>query len=511
MKRVKLEGALGVSCNTLLRIIVCLVAIITIVGLGVAILTAYFGVPMGDDYLAIKTYSNKHTWLAESWHSLTNTSRYMQSITSSVAYGLLRERAGVVLPLIVMAWMYTLIVLYIRLASKRLGLSISNLGACTIAAPILFMFMSSGRSDSVNHLWFTYQAFYFSSAIVTYTLAVLLYLSLLYFILVSKWFHRKSVVIQAVLVAAAAYLLGLYNETTPATILGISLISVVLVQLTPIVKGKLKIRLSLLLSSVALASVASLLSMYFSPANIARRQTITSLGVDRSNLVESVLTNFMTATSSLMLRPSDIALALLIGVISYTLIIGRQSQATINPLRWTSTGIITIALGLLVLLGTLVLLGIGYGASPNIYPRMLLIPQLLLGSGLIVLSIGLASKLYSYRNAKVLHVAVLGILAMGALAITPHHISRSAEHLASVQDYYAIWQAQDYELQIQSKTNPNERVYIQDEGAGIGDGFSTRCTGPSAKYTLWLTDGMESYYGLREICAQSDLRRKADE
>ncbi len=511
MRRVDFASILNKSSNILPKIIAGLLAVITVVGLGTAILTAYFGVPMGDDYLAIKTYSNKHTWVAESWHSLTNTGRYMQSATSSVAYGAFRDNIGVILPFIVMAWLYVLIVLYLRLANKKFRLSIHKAGIYAIAAPILFIFMSAGRPDGVNHLWFAYQPFFFSSAIVTYTIGVLLYLSLIYFVLTSGWFSKKTIVVKSTLVFVTTYILGLYNETTPATAFGISVLALLIIAFAPIVKNKLKHQYIALLSSTAAASVFALVTMYFSPSSIARRQNLTSLGTDRSNLVESVLTNFNTTISSLVLRPSDIALIFLIGITFYLLVLGKQSRSNLKPVSLSLTGAGVIMTGLLTLLGTLVLLGLGYGATPNVYPRTLLIPQLVINSGLIILAVGLVSWLYSYHKAKSIQVAVLVIFTIGAFIITPHHIARSAGHITGAQDYNAIWQNQDSQLKDLSRSNPEETVYIKDEGAGIGDGFSTKCTGPYTKSTIWLADGMEAYYGLREICAQSDLNGKTNE
>ena len=512
MRRVDFKGALEKIETVLPKIIAAVLAVITVVGLGVAILTAYFGVPMGDDYLAIKTYSNKHTWVAESWHSLTNTGRYMQSATSSFAYGAFRDNIGVILPSIVMAWLYVLIVLYLRLANKKFRLSIHKAGIYAIAAPILFIFMSAGRPDGVNHLWFAYQPFFFSSAIVTYTIGVLLYLSLLYSVLTSGWFSKKTIVVKSTLVFIATYILGLYNETTPATAFGISVLALLIIAFAPIVKNKLKHQYIALLSSTAAASVFALVTMYFSPSSIARRQNLTSLGTDRSNLVESVLTNFNTTISSLMLRPSDIALMFIICIVFYILVIPKQARVMFKPAKLGLVGVLVLATGLLSLLGTLSLLGLGYGSTVSILPRTLLIPQLVIGVGLFILGLSLLSRLYSYsKKLGWLQAGALIVFTVGAVVIMPHHVSRSAGHLIGAQDYNAIWQQQNSELRELSKTNPDKTIYLKDEGAGIGDGFSTKCTGPAAKYTIWLADGMESYYGLREICAQSDLKEPVRE
>jgi hypothetical protein len=101
-------------------------------------------------------------------------------------------------------------------------------------------------------------------------------------------------------------------------------------------------------------------------------------------------------------------------------------------------------------------------------------------------------------------------VAFGVVAATvaaPHSILRTANHISSIQDYQALWLSQNAFLREVSRTHPATIIYLKDNGAGIGDGFSVQCNSPYSKYTMWLTDGMEAYYGVKEICSESDPKR----
>lgn len=509
MSRVNVSGGLQYAARNIPRIIAALLAVVTLVGIGSMVLTAYFGVPMGDDYLAIKTYSNKHTWPAEAWHSLTDTGRYMQSVTSSLAYGLFRDKIASILPLIVAVWLYALIYAYLRLANTKLRLELPKMILYIIALPVLLLFISAGRPIDMHQLWLFYQSFFFSSAIVTYTIGLLLYLTFVYFALTSQWFHKKSIYLQTALVFGATYIVGLYNEVTPATLFGLSIVALVILYAVPHAKkwrgaGKAK----LLLAATAGATFLSLLTMYFSPASIARRQAVSSMSSTASGLFQGVSKNLSIVLSSTMLRPSDIVLITGLGVVIVALLMPAKNRHHLRPRVVLTVGVAILFAGLLSLVASLTMIALGYGAMTGIYPRVMLIPQLLMITGAIIIAIAAAAWLYASPRRQLIRLVALVIIGIGMVVVTPHHISRSAAHLSGVQDYNALWEVQDTTLRQRAKSDPDTTVYTDDAVAGIGDGFSTKCTGPYAQSTIWLSDGMEAYYGLHQICAKSDLEAK---
>lgn len=511
MRRVNFKGALEKIETVLPKMIAAVLAVITIVGLGVAILTAYFGVPMGDDYLAIKTYSNKHTWVAESWHSLTNTGRYMQSITSSLAYGLFRDRVGVILPLIVIGWLFAVIFLYTRYAGKRIGLKITNAAYLAISAPILFLCVSAGRPIDPNHLWLAYQQFFFSSAIVTYTIGFLLYLSALYIILTSDKVKKWSNKVRYTILFLGSFIFGLYNETLPATIFSISVLILAVTMFKRVRKYITNTsHLRWQLTVVSGASVLSLVAMYLSPANAARRASTGAMAAGGANIFEGVVRNLNTALTTMILRPSDIILAIAIGVFIAYACIPHGERVKLRNATIAIGGIALLLSGILALVVAITLTAVGYGPMANVYPRVLLIPQIIIYAGLTASALACIIAISRIKNDAI-KMLVLCIALISTVAITPHHISRAAAHISGVQDYNAIWQKQDDTLRKKALSSPSETIYLDDEGAGIGDGYSVKCTGPYSTYTIWLTDGMEAYYGLREVCAQSDLKEPVHE
>lgn len=489
------------------KIIIGLVAAVVVTGLGTALLTAFFGVPMGDDYLAIKTYSDKTTWLNEAWYSLTTTGRYLQSITASVSYGILGDNIATVLPAIVIVWLYILLVAYIRLANQFIHQAISSAGVYTAAAVLLFIIMSAGRPDGLHSLWFSYQIFFFSAAIVTYTLCVLLYLSGLLFVLNSKWLQKRSLITQGVAIFIAAYILGLYNEVVPVTAAALASFAFVGIAIRARRSRNKSTRRSLvLLGSAVGASTLSVLTMYFSPASIARRNSLQQAANSTDvGLAESVVQNTIVTIGNLMLRPSDILLVAIVSVSFYTLFINHTKISRKLSSHTSMAGLLLFIAGLFAVILSLILLSVGYGPATAILARTMFIPQLLLYIGVSVAALGIVAFLWRIAHKPHLRVSILLFALLGGLVITPHHIRRSAIHLTHVQDYNAAWHSQDETLRNHAQSNPAETIYIEDAGAGIGDGFSAKCTGPAAHSTIWLTDVMEAYYGVKEICSKSDV------
>lgn len=501
MGRINFSDVISLFNKWAPRIIFALLAVMVVTGLGTALLTAYFGVPIGDDYLAIKTFSDKHTWLPEAWNSFTHTSRYMQSITSSLAYGLFRSKVAILLPLIVMVWFYTLTFLYIRLASNRTKIQVTNTGNFVISAAILFLLLNFGRPSDMHNIWLFFQPYFFTSAIVTYTIGALLYLTFLLFMLSSKKVLRLPSLNYLSIIFAGTFLLGLYNETMPATLLGLSALGA----LASFVKSKKTTKIFYTFLVTGASTLLALIVMFISPANAARRQTV-GAKMSFSDLYIGVSHNLSSALSSFILRPSDIVTAVAIATVVYFML-APKGKLKLSVKVATSTlilGASSITAGLLSLIASLTLSAIGYGISPNIYPRTMLLPEIFFITGLIITSLGLWAIIDTKVKNQYLITALLAAIVVATLFIVPHSISRTASHLVGVQDYNAIWQKQDQELKERAKTDPQDTVYINDEGAGIGDGFSVRCIGPYVKYTSWLSDGMEAYYGVKKICATSD-------
>jgi hypothetical protein len=504
MGRISFSDAVGQLNKWLPRIILVFLALTIVTGLGSAILTAYFGVPIGDDYLAIKTFSDKHTWLAEAWNALTHTGRYMQSITSSLGYGIFRGKSPTILPLIVMAWFFLLAYLYTRLGARKLKVPATTSNISALSAAILFLLLSYGQPTDPHNIWFFFQPFFFTSAIVTYTIGLLLYLTFLLVLLSSKKVSKLPDLKYWGLIFIVTYILGLYNETSPATIFALS----VIVFIAGVLKDwRNKRTLYALLSTVA-ASLCALITMYISPAVQARRHSIGAPKASLGDMITGVVHN-LQASLHFLFTPSDIIILISLGATISILLIPKITSLRKMHLHMLIFGLFGVASGVISLVISLTLVAIGYGIGPNIYPRTLLIPEILLVVGLLLLSVSVWSLVVRYTTRKPCIMTLLLLCSLlGMVFATAHSISRTAGHLVGVQDYNATWHQQDIELQQWAHVSPNKTIYLDDRGAGISDGFSTKCIGPNVKSTSWLSEGMESYYGVKHICAKSDLSTK---
>ena len=504
MGRINFSNATNHLNKWLPRIILALLSIVVVTGLGSAILTAYFGVPIGDDYLAIKTFSDKHTWLAEAWNALAHTGRYMQSITSSLGYGLFRGKAPTILPLIVMAWFFLLAYLYVQLGARKLKIPATALNTSMISAAILFLLLSYGQPTDPHDIWFFFQPFFFSSAIVTYTIGLLLYLTFLLVLLSSKKVSKLPDLQYWGLIFIVTYILGLYNETSPATVFTLS----VIVFIAGVLKSWWSKRTLYALLSTVAASLCALITMYISPAVQARRHSIGAPKASLGDMLTGIAHN-LQASLHFLFTPSDIIIILSLGAAISILLIPKIASLHKVHLRILTTGLFGLISGVISLTISLTLVAIGYGIGPNIYPRTLLIPEILLIIGLLLLSVSVWSFIIRYTTKKP-HILTLLLLCslLGMTFATTHSISRTANHLVGVQDYNATWHQQDLELRQWAQVSPNKTIYLDDSGAGISDGFSTKCIGPNVKSTSWLSEGMETYYSVKHICAKSDLNTK---
>lgn len=483
--------------------LIAILVLFVITIIGASVFTIFFNVPMGDDYPTIATYSDRHTWLNETVHTLTNTSRYAQGFASALSYGLLRESIVYILPSLTIVWGFVLVYLYQAMLYARLGIRITKTFVCFTSAAVISLILSAGRSVEPSHVWLFYQSFFFSSAIVTYTIAILLYVTFFYVFIrypntgMSKPWQRLTVFV------IFSFLIGLFNETAPATFFGLAILAIIFSFGTNTYSKKLR-ALRTYLWVFSLTCVAALSSMYFTPANSGRREATGS--TYDNGLIGPIFDNFVEVASGMMYRPSDTVILVALGLVTYLAIRSNNKKFSQYSTLSVLGGVLMIA-SFLSLLSGLTLLTIGYGAYTAIYPRTLLLAQIFYIIGGYTLAIGASGTLLE-KNLIIprglIKTLTLTVLIIGSTAVVAHSVSKSANHLAGVQDYQAIWMDQDAALREAGIETPGVTIYLDDRGAGIGDGFSIRCNSPFSGSTIWLNDGMEEYYGLKEICSKTD-------
>lgn len=488
----------------LLTLLIIITSLYVCLGISTILLIAYYGVPMGDDYLAIKTFENPSTWLSEAWLSFSSTSRYLQSIASSVAYGVLGHKIGLLLPIIVLIWFFVLAYLYLRLGFKKLRLAVESWKVYCFSAAIIVLLVISGEIAISTSILFSYQQFFFSSAIVTYTLCVLGFLTLFYLYLRYSNIIKRYPRTAFVTFITTSFLLSFFNETTPASILATAVMLLTLSFFRfPILRVLKKSRVYLI--GLAGANLVALILMYLSPARAAR-SSVTG-GLQSPNIIEPALNKTLEALS-FYFTPTTLGIIVLVSfVVTMALVqLGATKKAFSHTLIF---GLIATLAGVLSLFVAMTLLVLGYGATSSIYPRTLLLVQILLILGLTIATTGglglLATKLPKRASAYTILTITLAMLFISITSATGY-IDKISNALSITESYHSTWKSQDELLRNAAATKPNETIFLPDEGAGIGDGFSIACHGPYSKNTIWLTDGMEAYYGVKEICAESDLK-----
>lgn len=508
MKKKKKLGLPGVEKfnSKLLTLLVIIASAYVCLGISAILLIAYYGVPMGDDYLAIKTYENPSTWLNEAWLSLSTTSRYLQSVTSSITYGVLGHKIAVLLPVIVLIWFFILSSLYLQLGFKKLNLTIESWKVYGLSAATLVILVISGQAAESTSILFMYQTFFFSSAIVTYTICVLAFLTLFYLYLRYTNIVKKYPKSAFGIFVGISFLLSLFNETIPASLLSvtIALLAISFFKF-PILHALKKIRPYLI--GLAGANFLALIFMYLSPARAARSDF--TGGLQTSNIIEPVLTKSVDIMSSYF-TPATLGILVVISLITaISLVRVQAAQKTFS--RTLFFGIATVLAGVLSLLVAVTFVVLGYGPSSSIVPRVLLLVQILLIIGAAVTLTGASGLTLMKLPNKVSSYAILVVVSIAivlSITIAPSYINKISAAISTTENYHQIWEAQDELLHNAAATNANKTIFLPDEGAGIGDGYSIACDGPYSKFTIWLTDGMEAYYGVREICAESDLKNE---
>lgn len=474
-------------------------SIITIPNLAGLILTTSYGVPVGDDYAAIKEFSMTDNWPAAAIHSLANTGRYTQSITSSVAHGLLGDKAPVILPAITIIWLMLLIYAYTHLILKKFTAKSYTLISALITVLTMSLIASVNRPLAGDGTWFAYQMLFFSSAIVTYSIPLLVVLSLVYILLLRGRLLGKQAWVSMLLFGTIMYIIGLSNETLPATVIAVVPIIVIA---SFAYHGRLAVKNKLTMYSLvgAVASLSALLTLYFSPSSIKRRQ-LSTMASDTS-LIGSVIERTEQMLSSYIFMRGDILLIVATSLI-ISLVITLHSRKIASQKTIKHATIIGSAMSVssfMALLVATTLLVVGYGPSTPIYPRTLMIYQVLYVSGLMLFSAGIWMALLRTsrwsNNIKAVSICVATVVIIMA---TPGQLTRASSQITAAVQYKSA--QKDLDHQLRSAETQDRIIVVEKAAAGIGDGFSLVCYGDNFERPNWLNVAIQEYYGIYRICS----------
>ncbi|MEO5690816.1 MAG: hypothetical protein ABIQ64_01380 [Candidatus Saccharimonadales bacterium] len=487
-------------------VIIGIIILLAVVGVVTAIISMLFGRPIGDDYGSISTFHLKDNWIYEFYFSLTSTGRYSQSITASSLYGLLGDKIVVLLPLVTLIWFITVSSLYIRLLLIKFtgNLPLSWLYAISSGIVFTFFVLIVNNPPITTTLpgWVSFQLFFWPSGIITYTLPLLILLSGIYILFVSSW--RRKFTYRLRLILFIVLLLGssLYNEIQPAFVASISVLFICISYFKPYT-GIKKYRGILIAST--LTSLLGLILMYFSPGRLTRTKFLNSIEPTvQGSLIDSVIRNIFTLFRESYLRPREVILLVLTGlVVSLIFYYSRyRPKNYLTRLKYSLPYILLLPiLFLLSVCISFILIAMGYGYTAGIYPRTMLLSQILYIMAIISLTFALSGMLLAQsRKLGTYSVIILtifsSILFIGSFY---KYIGKVQVQINSSVIYANQWDEQDRTLKSAASNNIKETVYLPTPATGIGDGFSLTCTGPYAISTMWLNVQIWEYYGSKEV------------
>lgn len=484
-----------------------IIGAITAIGLSATLICIYFGKPIGDDFGAISFHHNIY-WFDSAIKSLQSTGRYGQSVAGSLSYGLLGKSVAVILPLGVVIWSTILVYLIINRADARFKMLLSPPIKMALSGVLMFalLIVNTGVDGTPPQTWITFQTFFWSSGIITYTVPLLLLISTVYLLLVRRaLINRSSLLVYIIIV----YILGLFNEVQPATLFVLSagtfLLTYVPVK-TSLIKRARNWRNVYI--TTAVASFMSLLTLLLSSGNKERRSATGALNYD--GLLNGIISKVSYVFDHMFYRPHDLFLIIAIGfVVAYGFSLFRKEV----KVKTANTGIL---LGVFILLCSIVsiyisvtLLILGYGVGTGILPRTLLIPQILFCVGLILIftcgSISIIQLLPKQYTSYVISLISI-IITIILCSFGTRYMDKITTQLSSVIEYSHAWDYQDAILKEHARNNPDQPIFIPGDYAGIGDGFSIHCVGPYVQNTMWLNEAIEKYYGVKKICAIEDTQ-----
>jgi hypothetical protein len=497
-----------------MKVLALVVVGLSVIGVSAAILSMLLGTPIGDDYGAISTYKADGNWLHEAKKSLMETGRYGQSIAASLVYGAFGDKVVTLLPIITITWFTLLTYLYTR---KILESHIKNKqsltqysGAVAIILTFLVLFINNAPETTNLTVWVSYQTFFWPSGIITYTLPLLLLSSGFYAIFLSSLQAHITRRAQIIYFAILILISSLFNEVQPATLLIASSGLFILSYLKPY--QRIKPYRHLLLTSIALPAF-SLIALFFAPGRAQRSKVLETITPSSDgSLIESVGRNLTLLANELYLRPREVVLLIVIGILSaiVTHQITRNKKAYKEHANSSLLYAVTlVAICIISIIISITLIGVGYGYNAGIYVRTMLISQLLYVISLPYLTFSISSLLLSrFGTNSIFRLAAIFFGVILILSI-PKYLDKILTQVNSSTTYHNAWIEQDNILRKAASNNTPETVYLKNPAAGMGDGFSLQCTGPYAKSTMWLNVQMTQYYGNQDrICPEAD--READ-
>lgn len=472
------------------------ITLIALFGLATILVSILLGRPIGDDLSAIVFYSPEVV-VSHAINEIQNTGRFGQSLLSSITYSLTGSRVGQIGPFVAVFGWLGLTYVYVKLAFSRYQINPSRSVVLSVAGLVFFLvaFTNANPTNVRLPVWFTFQNFLWPAAIITYTLPLGMYLTVVYLFLLRKPPIRKRY--NLIFYSILTYLLCLTNETMPATLAGLSVLGLVSSYL-PYLGSMKNHRSSFIVTGISTS--LAFVSLIFSKGS-QERQATTGVST-RDSIWENLKANLGGYFLDWGYRPIDFILLLLAAVV-ISLVVNALIE---DSAKFTEKKLVTgIIFSLLAITGSivsmtisLILPAVGYGEWVPPLTRLMLIPQVLHVVGFLVLftNILLIARIRLHRIWITLITAtvMVSLLFYGSqiLQKLTSQVKTSASYANTWDEYVPI-------IEKKVRENPNETILLPREMDGIGNDFLLSCVEGN-----WLHVAMQRYFNATRICSIED-------
>lgn len=503
----KIHISVSTTFKYKLQRIILFVFIASIIFISLLVLLAIvfnigFNRPVSDDYTLYNLY-HSGDWFDHITNSLqTMNGRYAQNLSSAILYKMFGMGIAYIIPALTLLWLFitsSFIINKIACSKKDKPLPKQKLLVIFSIAIIIITCIYSVPDIQGSTLSGSYQILFWSPGIITYFIPLALILSTLTALLYFPNFSRNRKTLVPFLFIM--YIAGLFNEIQPATIIVLSFLGLIFIIIQ---KNFKKVKMLALYFIITIASsLMALMTIYTSSANQSRRILAQSPSINL-DLIYIIFQKMSHIISSFM-KLEYIIVFILSGVCIYVLFYSITKAKLFNNKKsylWS----IPIIIYFVSLAVSCTLVVIGYGQTTIVLNRTILIPQIAFTITLFVVGALLAEYTYIIIKKTLIVTPVIVIIIMALFFIAlPKYMAHTVNQVTSTTNYMTTWDKQNNKLIKYSQTNSSQTIYLPDGMAGIGDKYSITCA-ENAPGT-WLNKVMETYYNVRKICAESDLKQ----
>lgn len=489
--------------SSLIKVLVVLIIGITLSIIIVSVICMLLGKPVGDDFGAI-SYYKQNVWLENTLESLRTTGRYGQTVSGAIFYGLFGRNVAILLPLMTLFWFMYLIFIYsksvilpfFKINEKKLIISIF----ITVSMTSMVMFLNSNTNTDVGYYptWLSYQYFFWPSGIVTYLIPFLVFASIYYMLFIRH--NNLSSKLKLIFLFLITFLIGIFNETTPTTLMAIAGGITVLSFIKPFRKYIIKYRSKCV--TIAFSSLLAVIALLLSPGSQERQAATGAHSRSIFQIILGVGRNIYVSFTQLMFRPTDIILLFSICLITAVIIIYLTRKNKKELVDLSKRGIIFGIVSFIVFVGSLgcsyLLVSVGYGEHAGIITRTLLLPQIIYVLSLAILFTSASILMICKFKDKLLNIILLCLILSVCLCM-PAYIQRTKNQIDSSIKYFSSWNEQEKIIKKSLESNKSSTIYLPNSASGIGVGQNLSCKNG------WLYLLIQEYYGAKKICALSDI------